>query len=211
MQSVSREVWAHRWSALQSYERTQACMEQCALHIAQGRAQDQVWFLNHSPVYTVGRSIGPLEDQLHGISVCCSSRGGDITYHGPEQRMIYPIISLKDREISMLMYLDILEYWVITCLDRWGVKATQDSARRGVWVGLNKICALGIAVKQGVAFHGVALNVYAATRAFSAITPCGIQGPYGVVSLEELGVNLSLEAVDRALWTCCPFICRSYD
>lgn len=197
----------HRWSALQPYESTQARMEHYVVHVAQGIAQDHLWFLSHTPVYTLGRSLSHLLNaELQGVPMCLSSRGGDITYHGPEQRMIYPIIAMRDRGIRLLAYLDMLEQWIIACLYSWGVNATQDPKRRGVWVGQNKICALGVAVKQGVAFHGMALNVYAAPNAFAAITPCGIEGPFGVTSLEELGLKMSLETVDRTLWKYCPFI-----
>lgn len=207
MRMASRVLWPYRWTALQPYEKTQTRMEQYALHVAQGIAQDQLWFLSHIPVYTQGRSMPQcVGAELQGIPVCRSSRGGDITYHGPEQRMIYPILALKDRGLRVFAYLDLLEQWIITCLYSWGVIATQDPQRRGVWVGPNKVCALGLAVKQGVAFHGMALNVYAAPQSFAAITPCGLEGPFGVISLQELGLMLSLQEVDYVLWKHCPFI-----
>jgi lipoyl(octanoyl) transferase len=207
MLSISRRLWVNRWSALQPYESTHVRMEQCALHVAQGISQENLWLLSHSSVYTVGRSLSHLRKRaLQGIPVCHSSRGGDITYHGPEQRMIYPIIAIRDRGIPLVTYLDVLEQWIIACLESWGVKAIQDPRRRGVWVGSNKICALGIAVKQGIAFHGMALNIYEAPSSFGAIIPCGIEGPFGITSLEALGVRVSLEEVDRTLWQHCPFM-----
>ena len=202
-------VWGYRWSDLQPYELTHIRMEQYALHVAQGIGQENVWFLSHPPVYTQGRGVSEGLDgnTVQGIPVFQASRGGDITYHGPEQRMVYPIIALQRRALSISVYLDMLEEWIIRCLQHWGVSALQDPKRRGVWVGTKKICALGIAVKRGIALHGLSLNVYAASKAFSAITPCGITGSFGVTSLEELGVNVSLEEVDHILWTYRPFSC----
>lgn len=167
---------------------------------------DVVLALEHPPVFTLGRRGGMenlivSEDLLtdRGIPVIQVERGGDITFHGPGQLVIYPIIDLAAARLRVADYVTMLEEVVIRVASAYGITAGRNPLNRGVWVGNSKLGNIGIAVRRGITFHGVALNVSPSLEPFTWINPCGLKG-IGITSLErELGRKVSVEAVRREL------------
>jgi lipoate-protein ligase B len=151
--------------------------------------RDAVLLLEHPPVFTLGRrggreSLLVPEETLarHGIPIVQVERGGNITYHGPGQLVVYPIVHLPGMRIGVVDMVDRLEEVMIrTCRD-FGVAAERNALNRGVWVGTRKIGAIGLAVRRGVSFHGLALNVDPDLVPFGFVQPCGLQG-VGVTSI----------------------------
>lgn len=151
--------------------------------------EDHVLFVEHEPVITFGRRPGVVRNLLAtneqletmGVEVVESDRGGDITFHGPGQIVVYPIIRLADHHLSISGYVHRLEDIVIDTLARLGVEgAVKDTVAPGVWVHhlgeLRKICAVGVRIRKGVSMHGIALNVTTDLRFFELIVPCGLVG-----------------------------------
>lgn len=157
-----------------------------------GIIPDTVIFLEHHPCFTIGRSgtkdhilVNEAKLKLEGIKVYETDRGGDVTYHGPGQLVCYPIIDLNNYGRDVHSYARNMEEIIIRTLDRFGIKASRKPEYPGVWVGPAKIAAEGIAMRNWVTQHGVALNVFPNMYHFSLIIPCGITS-YGVTSMEAL-------------------------
>jgi lipoate-protein ligase B len=174
---------------------------------ASGRLETDVALaLEHPPVFTLGKRGGrdnllvPQERlERSGIAVVQVERGGNITYHGPGQLVVYPIVALESAGIGVVDMVERLEEVMIRVCGEWGIAAGRNPANRGVWVGDKKIGAIGIAVRRGVSFHGMALNVNTDLAPFSWIQPCGLAG-VGVSSMQaETGAELPLSSVHRAL------------
>ena len=171
-----------------------------------GEIGDTILFVEHPPVYTLGRSseTGHLlwsreTLKARGIELAEADRGGDITFHGPGQIVAYPIVDLVARGLGVRDYIFRLEQAVIETLAAFGQTAGRDPRNRGVWVGNAKICAIGIRVSRHVTMHGLALNVNTDLSYFAGIVPCGLPDA-GVTSLaEELGVRKDLESVRDVL------------
>ena len=167
---------------------------------------DVVLVLEHPAVFTLGKRGGREnllvpEDMLarHGIPIVQVERGGNITYHAPGQLVLYPIIHLERAGIKVVDMVDRLEEVMIRTCAEWGIQAGRNPLNRGVWVGLKKIGAIGIAVRRGVSFHGMALNVNIDLTPFGWIQPCGLEG-IGVTSMRtEGGQDLSMAEVRRVL------------
>ena len=190
------------------YASAVAAMEERAAAIAEGRANEAVWLLEHPPIYTAGTSANP-EDLIDAnrFPVHATGRGGQYTYHGPGQRIAYAMLNLKARGGDVRAFVRQLEAWLIETLAVFGVEGCVRDGRVGVWVARHdaagairedKIAALGIRVRRGVTFHGVSLNVAPDLSHFSGIVPCGITG-HGVTSLKELGITATMSEVDSAL------------
>ena len=166
--------------------------------------RDTVLLLEHPPVFTLGKRGGresllvPEETLAHrGIPILQVERGGNITYHGPGQLVLYPIVHLPGLGLGVVDLVDRLEEVMIRTSAGFGVAAERNPLNRGVWVGLKKIGAIGIAVRRGVSFHGMALNVDPDLTPFSWIQPCGLQG-VGVTSLKaEAGGRVSMPDARR--------------
>ncbi len=157
-----------------------------------GAIGDTLLLLEHAPVYTFGTSASSdhllyNEQQLaeHSIELVKTSRGGDITYHGPGQLVGYPIVHLGMLGLKVLDYLTALEECIIRCVAKYGVTAVRDRRNRGVWVGDSKLAAIGIRVSRQVTMHGFALNVNPCMADYSGIIACGLPG-VGVTSLDQL-------------------------
>jgi lipoyl(octanoyl) transferase len=205
-------LW-RRLDGLQDYERVSSAMESVAEAIFEGKAPEQVWLLEHPPLYTAGASAKAADLLDARFPVHKTGRGGQFTYHGPGQRVVYVMLDLKSRRPDVRAYVAALEGFLIDALARFGVEAGPREDRVGVWVrrpdkppGLDgsaaedKIAAIGVRVRRWVTFHGVALNVAPDLGHFSGIVPCGIaQGHFGVTSLRDLGLELSPAEVDEAL------------
>jgi lipoate-protein ligase B len=157
-----------------------------------GTISDVILFTEHYNTYTIGKSGGDdhllatREELLNGnVSVFKTDRGGDITYHGPGQIVCYPIIDLKDYYQDVHRYLRDLEEVVIRTLDHYGIESHREPEYTGVWVGSEKICAIGVKVSKWVTMHGFAFNVNTDLSYFGRIIPCGIFHK-GVTSLAQL-------------------------
>lgn len=175
--------------------------------IAQGQAPELLWFLEHPPLLTKGPR-GRIEHVLdpERFPIFETDRGGEITYHGPGQRIVYTLLDVRRRTGGdVRAFVRMLEHCVIGSLDRLGVTATSDPARPGVWVqrpelpgGEAKIGALGLKVRRGISLHGISLNVAPDLSHFAVIVACGLEGS-AVTSLAALGNGASIETVDNAL------------
>jgi lipoyl(octanoyl) transferase len=157
-----------------------------------GTIPDVLLLLEHPPVITLGRGAhaehlvaAPESLRARGVEVRETSRGGDITYHGPGQLVGYPIVSLEERGRDVHQYLRDLEEALIVALGDFGVVGGRVPGLTGVWVGNEKVAAIGVGVRRWVTWHGFALNVTTDLDAFSLIVPCGIRDR-GVTSLSRL-------------------------
>ena len=182
-------------------------MESRVAAIRQEGAAEQVWLLEHPPLYTAGTSARPADLlAAERFPVFRSSRGGQYTYHGPGQRIAYVMLDLTRRQSKgpdLKGLVHALEQCLIGTLATFGVVGERRPDRVGVWVDLGagreaKIAALGIRVRRWVTFHGVSLNVDPDLSHFEGIVPCGVR-EHGVTSLEALGVSTTMDDVDRAL------------
>jgi lipoate-protein ligase B len=162
--------------------------------------------LEHSPVITIGAAGGEesllaTTEQLEsaGVALVHTDRGGNITYHGPGQLVGYPIFDLRSHGKDVHRFIRNLEQVVIGCLEDFGVKGEAVPKLTGVWVGEEKICSIGIAVRRWISYHGLALNVSPNFEHWSLINPCGLVGRQ-VTSLERLiGHNPGMDAVKRSI------------
>lgn len=190
------------------YPEAVAAMEARAEAIAEGRAGELVWLLEHPPLYTAGVSAkaGDLLD-ADRFPVFRSGRGGQFTYHGPGQRVAYVMLDLTKRQRDVRAFVAALEAWVIGALDAFNVKGEMREHRVGVWVERrapgappreDKIAAIGVKLRRWVSFHGVALNVEPDLSHFSGIVPCGVT-EHGVTSLVDLGLPVTMDEADAAL------------
>lgn len=177
-------------------------MEARAAAIAEGKASEQVWLLEHPPIYTAGTSAQDSDLIDARFPVYRTGRGGQFTYHGPGQRVGYVMLNLKSRKPDVRAYVRDLEQWLIETLAEFNVKGERREGRVGIWVqrGMreDKIAALGVRIKRWVSFHGVALNVEPDLTHFAGIVPCGISA-HGVTSLADLGIPATMADVDVAL------------
>lgn len=156
---------------------------------------DQLWCLEHPPVYTLGVAGKP-EHILNSatIPVHRTDRGGQVTYHGPGQLVLYPLLDLKRKGISIRNYVNLLEQSIIDLLEHYGIAAVRREGAPGVYVVNSKIAALGIRVRNGCCYHGLALNVDLDLAPFAGINPCGYAG-MEVTRLKDLGIDFSVEQV----------------
>ena len=155
-------------------------------------AHDELWLVEHAPVFTQGQAGKPehlLQDI--GVPVVPIDRGGQITYHGPGQVVIYLLIDLSRRGIKVRELVNKIEQAVIDCLAAYGITADRREGAPGVYVGEAKVAALGLRIRNGCSYHGVSLNVDMDMTPFSAINPCGYAG-MAVTQLHDLGVNVSV-------------------
>lgn len=186
------------------YEEALAVMEARVNAILAGAAGELVWLLEHPPLYTAGTSADEAElIDAARLPVYQTGRGGKHTYHGPHQRIVYAVMDLTRRDRDLRAHVWRLEEWVIRTLAEFGVSGCRRKGRIGVWVMTaagqdKKIAALGVRARRWVTSHGVAINVNPDLSHFSGIVPCGITG-YGVTSLHDLGVHVSMAEVDAAL------------
>ncbi len=198
------------WAAspgLTDYQAAVVAMETRAAAIAEGRANELVWLLQHPPLYTAG--VSAKEADLLApdrFPVFRTGRGGQFTYHGPGQRVAYVMLDLRKRGRDVTRFVRDLERWLIDTLARFDIVGEVREGRVGVWVSRegggreDKIAAIGVRLRKWVSFHGVAFNVAPDLEHFAGITPCGVSGPqFGVTSLADLGLATSMDDVDAAL------------
>ena len=185
-----------------------AAMESRVAAIAAGDAPELVWLLEHPPLYTSGTS-GNTGDLLESrFPLFATGRGGQLTYHGPGQRVAYVMLDLKHRRPDVRAYVAGLEAWIIRTLAAFGVQGERRENRVGVWVKRpdkgegfeDKIAAIGVRLRRWVSFHGISFNVAPDLTHFDAIIPCGVVDPrYGVTSLADLGHLATMADIDVAL------------
>ena len=190
------------------YPEAIAAMEARVEAIAAGETPELVWLLEHPPLYTSGTS-GKAGDLLAPrFPMFATGRGGQLTYHGPGQRVAYVMLDLKRRRPDVRAYVAGLEAWIIATLAAFNVRGERREDRVGVWVkrpgkGVgfeDKIAAIGVRMRRWVSFHGISINVEPDLTHFEAIVPCGVADPrYGVTSLADLGHPVSMAEVDIAL------------
>jgi lipoyl(octanoyl) transferase len=190
------------------YAEAVSSMEARAAAIAAGEASELVWLLEHPPLYTAGTSSKQSDLLDPRFPLFATGRGGQLTYHGPGQRVAYVMLDLKRRKPDVRAYVAALEEWIIRTLAAFNVRGERREDRVGVWVKRpdkgagheDKIAAIGVRLKRWVSFHGISINVEPELSHFSAIVPCGIADPrYGVTSLVDLGHLVGLTDVDVAL------------
>lgn len=188
------------------YETAHAAMEARVAGIHDGSQAELLWFLEHPPLYTAGTSARA-EDLLDAarFPVHKVGRGGQYTYHGPGQRVVYTMLDLKKRGGDVRQFVRDLESWVIDSLAQFDVTGERREGRVGIWVELDngeekKIAAIGIRVRHWITFHGIAINVNPELEHFSGIVPCGI-AEHGVTSLHDLGIECTMNDVDAVLKT----------
>lgn len=214
--SEPRPVELRRSAGLVPYEEAVAEMEARVAAIHAGEARELIWLLEHPPLYTAGTSAQ--ESDLLApdrFPVFKAGRGGQYTYHGPGQRVIYVMLDLRHYGQDVRAYVQSLEAWIIAALATFGVKGETRCDRIGIWVerpnnkpgpipdmglppGEDKIGALGVRVRRWITFHGAALNVDPDLEHFTGIVPCGV-AQHGVTSLAALGKTASMQDVDDAL------------
>lgn len=190
----------------QPYADVLALQEQTHAARCSGTVPDTFFLLEHRRVYTLGRSaeannILYSQETLQqtGIDRVETSRGGDVTYHGPGQLVGYPIIHIGEADLKVVEYVTALEESLIRAMATFGIEAGRDSRNRGVWVGNNKLAAIGIRVAHSVTMHGFALNVNTQLADYCGIVSCGLQDA-GVTSMSKLlGKPLNMPAVKQAV------------
>ncbi|VXC08443.1 lipoyl-protein ligase [Pantoea brenneri] len=164
-------------------------------------SRDEIWLVEHPPVFTQGQA-GKAEHLLMpgDIPVVQSDRGGQVTYHGPGQQVMYVLIDIKRRKIGVRQLVTALEETVITTLAGFGVSARARPDAPGVYVGEQKICSLGLRIRKGCSFHGLALNVAMDLAPFSRINPCGYAG-MSMTQLQHFQPDVRLDQVQAPLVT----------
>jgi lipoyl(octanoyl) transferase len=197
---------------LVDYETASREMETRVAAIHDGTAPEQVWLLEHPPLYTAGTSARR-EDLIDAgrFPVHAAGRGGEYTYHGPGQRVAYVMLDLKRRREDVRAFVAALERWIILTLASFNVRGERREDRVGVWVvrpdrppatdgtpAEDKIAAIGIRLRRWVSFHGIAINVEPDLTHFSGIVPCGVSDR-GVTSLVDLGLPVTMGDLDAAL------------
>ena len=187
-------------------------METRAAQIRKGTAPELIWLLEHPPLYTAGTSARP-EDLVDPdrFEVHTTRRGGQYTYHGPGQRVVYIMLDVGARGRDVRRFVGQLEAWVIATLDTFNVTGEIRPGRVGVWVTRpektpaadgspreDKVAAIGVRLKRWVSMHGISINVEPDLTHFEGIVPCGIT-EHGVTSLVDLGLPVTMDDVDIAL------------
>ncbi|SEL23707.1 lipoyl(octanoyl) transferase [Roseovarius azorensis] len=205
----------HISAGLVPYADAVTTMEERVARIAAGDAPEAIWLLEHPPLYTAGTSARPEDLTDPGrFPVHVSQRGGQYTYHGPGQRVVYVMLDVGKRGRDVRCFVRQLEAWVIATLAEFNVKGEIRPGRVGVWVTRDdkppgptgqkqedKIAAIGIRLRKWVSFHGISINVEPDLSHFSGIVPCGIT-EHGVTSLVDLGLPVSMDDLDMALRRC---------
>ena len=162
-----------------------------------GEIPDIVLLLEHEHVYTFGKNADTdllLDSKPHDAEVVPIDRGGQVTYHGPGQLVVYPILDLHNYQMSVSWYMRSLEGVIIHSLKSLGLSASRKKDLPGVWIGDEKICAMGVRLSRWVTMHGFALNQKPDMKYFDGMIPCGIFN-YGITSLQDQGIKMSMETL----------------
>ncbi|MFN3277881.1 MAG: lipoyl(octanoyl) transferase LipB [Paracoccus hibiscisoli] len=198
-------------SGLTGHDQAVAVMEDRVAAILAGTAPEAVWLVEHPPIYTAGTSAKAQDLLQPRFPVHATGRGGQYTYHGPGQRIVYVMLDLNRRGRDVRAFVGQLEGWVIDALASFGVSGQIREGRVGVWVPRpdkpplpdgqmreDKIAAIGVKLRRWVSFHGISINVDPDLSHYNGIVPCGISG-HGVTSLVDLGLPVGMADLDLAL------------
>ncbi len=185
---------------LMDYEKAWNLQHQLWSRRVEGKVPDLLLLLEHPHVITLGRrgnrshlKVSPEILEGMKIPVFHVERGGDITYHGPGQMVVYPLLDLKDYGYRLIRYVDQLEEVILRVLRDFGIEGEKDPRNRGVWAEENKIASIGVAIKRWVSFHGFALNYETDLKYFDLIDPCGLVGEKMTSMARTLGRPISRE------------------
>ncbi|WBU64429.1 lipoyl(octanoyl) transferase LipB [Paracoccus aerodenitrificans] len=201
---------------LTPYAESVAAMEDHVAQMHSGNAPERIWLVEHPALYTAGTSAKASDLLDARFPVHETGRGGQYTYHGPGQRIVYTMLDLNRRGRDVRGFVKSLEGWVIGTLAGFGITGEVRDGRVGVWVPRpekpplpdgsmreDKIAAIGIKLRRWISFHGISINVEPDLSHYGGIVPCGISG-HGVTSLVDLGLPVSMEDLDTALKTSFP-------
>ena len=187
-----------------NYEDSVEIMEKRVEHISSKIKSELLWFLEHPAIYTAGTSSNE-KDLLkkNTLPVFKTSRGGEYTYHGPGQRIIYIMLNLRERSYDIRRFVNTLESWIVDSLSDLGVESRLIKGKVGVWIDKGgepeeKIASIGLRVRKGITFHGISLNIDPNLDHFDGIVSCGNK-KNGVTSLKKLGIILPKEKIDEIL------------
>ncbi len=197
---------------LTPYPEALAFMEERAAAIRDGSADELIWLVEHPPLYTAGTSARPADlTDPNRFPVYQTRRGGQYTYHGPGQRVVYVMLDVAARGRDVRAFVRGLEEWVIATLAEFNVRGERREGRVGVWVARpdkpplpdgspreDKIAAIGVRLRRWVSFHGLSINLEPDLSHYDGIVPCGISG-HGVTSLVDLGLPVTMADLDAAL------------
>ncbi len=196
---------------LTDYDDAVAFMETRAAAIHAGHADELIWLVEHPPLYTAGTSARSADLLDARFPVFASGRGGQYTYHGPGQRVIYVMLDLNRRGRDVRGFVKALEDWVIDALAEFNLRGEIREGRVGVWIARpdkpalpdgtmreDKIAAIGVKLRKWVSFHGISVNVEPNLEHYQGIVPCGISG-HGVTSLVDMGLPVGMDDLDMAL------------
>lgn len=188
VRELGRQAYEPVWRAMQAFTDTR-----------DADTPDELWLVEHEPVFTLGQAGKPEHVLMPGdIPVLQVDRGGQVTYHGPGQIVAYPLLDLKRLGIGVREYVCRIEQAIIDTLAEWNIHALRREGAPGVYVNDAKVAALGIRVRRGCTFHGLAFNIAMDLEPFARINPCGYAG-LQVVSMADLGGPGSMEAVKPVL------------
>lgn len=183
-----------RWLGLAPYEPTWRAMQRFTDQ-RDADTEDEIWLLEHPPVYTQGMNGNPAHVLAAGdIPVVQIDRGGQVTYHGPGQLVVYPLLDIRRMQLGVRDLVCTLENAVVACASRYGIAAQGRRDAPGVYVAGRKLASLGLRIRRGSSYHGLALNVNMDLRPFAGINPCGFQG-LQVTQLADLGGPTDLAVV----------------
>jgi lipoyl(octanoyl) transferase len=206
--AASRPVAWQATEGLTDYAEAVAAMDARAAAIAAGEAPELVWLVEHPPLYTAGTSAQPAHVLDARLPLHTTGRGGQVTYHGPGQRIAYVMLDLHARAPDVRRFVATLEEWIIRTIATFSVRGERREDRVGIWVPRpdkgegqeDKIAAIGIRLRRWVTLHGMALNLDCDLAPFRGIVPCGIaDARYGTTSLADLGHSVSMTEVNLAL------------
>ena len=201
---ISGEIEWKFSQGLTDYDDATSVMEKRVSEIHMGTANELVWFVEHPPLYTAGTSSNEADLLApKKFPVYNTGRGGQYTYHGPGQRVVYVMLDLNKRGKDVRKFVANLESWIIKTLAEFNVTGEKRDGRIGVWVEReggqeDKIAAIGVRVTKWVTFHGICINVEPDLSHYSGIVPCGIS-EHGVTSLVDLGLPVNMDDLDAAL------------
>ena len=188
LRDLGRQPYPPVWRAMQRFTDARAA-----------DTADELWLVEHDPVFTLGQAGKPEHVLMPGdIPVLHVDRGGQVTYHGPGQLVLYPLLDLKRLKLGVREYVQRIEQVVIDTLADWNIEGARRDGAPGVYVNGAKVAALGIRVRRGCAFHGLAFNIAMDLEPFGRINPCGYAG-LQVTSMLDLGGPSSLDAVKPVL------------
>jgi lipoyl(octanoyl) transferase len=195
LRRLGRVDYAPTWQAMQAFT-----------DVRDATTADELWFLEHAPVFTQGLNGKPEHLLATGdIPVVGIDRGGQVTYHGPGQLVMYALIDLKRRRIGVRELVVALENAVVTLAASHGIEASGRREAPGVYVGARKLASIGLRVRRGCSYHGLALNVDMDLEPFGRINPCGMAG----LAMTQLADQGAATDVERATLALAPFACQA--